>query len=92
MRSSHVQTDTQRYKFNSRVRDRAESVASYLAALRELAEYCEYGDRLLEMLRDRLVCGVNYKGIQRRLLAEKALTYEKAREIALSRGARYQGP
>ncbi len=81
----------QRYKSNSRVRDRAESVASYPAALRELAEYCEYGDRLLEMLRDRLVCGVNHEGIQCRLLAEKALTYEKAREIALAVEAAERG-
>ena len=29
------------------------------------------------MLRDRLVCGINHEGIQRKLLAEKKLTYEK---------------
>ncbi len=72
----------QRYKFNSRVRTKGESVATYLAALRELSEYCEYGAALPEMLRDRLVCGVNHEGIQRRLLAEKDLTYDRAREIA----------
>ena len=36
------------------------------------------------MLRDRLVCGVRYVGIQKRLLAEKDLTYEKAYELALT--------
>ena len=36
------------------------------------------------MLRDRLVCGVNHEGLQRRLLAEKELTYEKAVELALA--------
>lgn len=30
---------------------------------------------LKEMLRDRLVCGVNHDGIQRKLLLEKELTY-----------------
>ena len=35
------------------------------------------------MLRDRLVCGINNKKIQRRLLAERELTLKKAEEIAL---------
>ena len=42
----------QRFKFNSRVRTKEESIAVYLAALREI---CEYGETLKEMLRDRLV-------------------------------------
>lgn len=37
------------------------------------------------MLRDRLVCGIMDKRIQRRLLAESNLTtYKKAMELALS--------
>ncbi len=34
------------------------------------------------MLRDRLVCGVNHEGIQKKLLAEKNLTYETAFTLA----------
>ena len=34
-----------------------------------------------KMLWDRLVCGVNYEAIQKRLLSEKALTYEKALNV-----------
>ena len=41
----------QRFYFNSRVRALGESIASYIAALRELALHCEYGDKLNEMLR-----------------------------------------
>ena len=74
----------QRFHFNSRVRAPGESIASYIAALRELALHCEYGDKLNEMLRDRLVCGVNHKGIQRKLLAQEKLTYENAYALALS--------
>lgn len=37
-----------------------------------------------EMLHDRLVCGINEDNIQRRLLSEKKLTYEKALELAHS--------
>ena len=67
----------QRFQFNTRVRAIAssESIATYIAALRNLAEHCSYGDK---MLRDRLVCGVNHDTIQSRLLAEKDLTYEKS--------------
>ena len=35
------------------------------------------------MLLDRLVCGINDKKIQRRLLAERGLTLKMAEEIAL---------
>ena len=56
----------QRYKFNTRARTTGESVATYVAALRELAQHCEYKDALSDMLRDRLVCGVIHKGITNR--------------------------
>ena len=74
----------QRFKFNTRVRSMGESVAAYVASLRQLAEHCGYGESLHEMLRDRLVCGVNHDGIQRKLLAEKNLTYDKAYELAVA--------
>ena len=41
-----------------------------------------YGTTLSEMLRDRLVCGVNHEGIQKKLLAEKDLDYAKAFSLA----------
>ena len=59
-----------------------ESVATYVAELRRLAEFCNYGDSLKKMLRDRLVVGVNHERIQERLLAEKDLTFERALDIA----------
>ena len=34
------------------------------------------------MIRDRLVCGINDQGIQRRLLQESNLTYQSAYDIA----------
>jgi len=74
----------QRFKFYNRVRAKGESIATYVAALHALAEYCKFGDTLPIMLRDRLVCGVNHEGIQRRLLAEKNLTYKIAHEFALN--------
>ncbi len=61
-----------------------ESIASYVAALREFALHCKYRDKLPKMLRDRLVCGVNHKGIQRKLLSQNELTYDKAYALTLS--------
>ena len=72
----------QRYKFNTRVRTKDESIATYMAILRQLSEFCEFGDTLEVMLRDRLVCGVNNDRIQRRLLAEPDLTFGRALQLA----------
>ena len=74
----------QRFRFNSRFRKPSESVSTYVAELRALAEYCNFGDTLTLMLRDRLVCGINDENTQRLLLAKKDLTYDKALEIARS--------
>ena len=40
----------QRYKFNTCVRSASESIADYVAALREIAQYCEYKEPLQDML------------------------------------------
>ena len=59
-------------------------MADFVAALRNLAEHCGYNDTLETMLRDRIVCGIKNEKIQRRLLVEKELTFQKAFEIATS--------
>ena len=74
----------QRYKFHTRLRKETESVSIYISELRSLAEHCNFGTTLDLMLRDRLVCGVNDDAIQRRLLAERNLTFEKALATAQS--------
>ncbi|KAJ8023800.1 hypothetical protein HOLleu_36342 [Holothuria leucospilota] len=51
--------------------------------LRALAEHCNYGTTLNDMLRDRLVCGINNDRIQRNLLSKSSLTFETALEIAI---------
>ena len=52
--------------------------------LEQLTEFCEFGDTLDKMLRDRLVCGINDDRIQQRLLAEPILDFAKALQIALA--------
>ena len=48
-----------RYNFHTRERGPSESVANYVAELKAIAEHCDFGNSLQEMIRDRLVCGVN---------------------------------
>ena len=57
-------------------------MAEYVAALRKLAEHCNFGEALDEMLRDRLVCGIANPTVQKCLLAEPELTLTKAVIIA----------
>ena len=74
----------QRFKFNTRNREKGESIAQFVTCLRQISENCGYGASLKEMLRDRLVCGVNHDGIQRKLLSEKDLTYDRAYELSMA--------
>ena len=70
----------QRYK----LRGPKESIANYVAELRALGQTCGFGDSLDDMLRDRLVCGVNDERVQRRLLSEREtrLNFKRALELA----------
>ena len=72
----------ERLKFHSRSRLEGENVSEFVAGLRRLSEHCQFGTTLEDMLRDRLVCGISDDRIQRRLLAERELAFEKAVEIA----------
>ena len=56
-----------------------ETVLKYNAQLKQLNSTCVFGETLSERLRYQLVVGM-----QRRLLAETALTYNKAIELATS--------
>ena len=47
-----------------------------------LSEFCEFGDMLDEMIRDHLVCGINDKKIQQKLLTEPELTLAKTMQMA----------
>ena len=72
----------QRYSFNTRKQKEGESIAAFVADLRCLSEHCNFVTTLDDMLRDQLLCGVCDKRVQQKLLAEKALTFQKAFETA----------
>ena len=72
-----------RTKFYRCTRKQGQSIASYLAELRALADGCSFGATLDTMLRDRLVCGINDSNFQKRLLSEgDKLTLADALAIA----------
>lgn len=48
-----------------------------------LAIHCEFGESPNDMLRERLICGIEDSRIQRRLLAEGMIDLTKAQELAL---------
>ena len=74
------------FYFNSCVQKESESIAQFVAELRRLAVHCEFEGTLEIMLRDRLVCGVRDPQLQKRLLAERQLTFSKALELAQAQG------
>lgn len=74
----------QRFDFPNCKQKPDQSIASYIAELRKLSVYCEFGDQLENMLRDRVVCGVLDANLQRHLLAEPKLTFKMAAEKALA--------
>ena len=73
-----------RFEFNMRKQKIKEAVSEYVASLRRIAEHCEYGATLDEMLRDHLVCEIADKRVQNRYLRESKLTYADALSMALA--------
>ena len=61
-----------------------ETVAQYVAQIRKLSEYCEFGDNLRDSLRGRLVCGLRNEQPQKRLLSERNLTFDRAVGISVA--------
>uniref|UniRef100_A0A1B0FY30 Retrotransposon gag domain-containing protein n=1 Tax=Phlebotomus papatasi TaxID=29031 RepID=A0A1B0FY30_PHLPP len=60
----------ERFKFHERRQQEGESISEYVSELQVLAQTCNFGNFLKDALRDKLVCGIQSKAIQGRLLAE----------------------
>ncbi|XP_044167171.1 uncharacterized protein K02A2.6-like [Acropora millepora] len=74
----------ERFKFHRRNQLESESIAQFVVELKRLALRCEFGTFLEEALRDRLVYELKNIHIQKKLLAERELTFKKAFETAQS--------
>ena len=79
-----LSTTVQSFKFQARVRNKGESVASYISELRKLAEHCEFGAGLDERLRDQFISGIADETVQKKLLSRDVPTFAEANKIALS--------
>ena len=68
----------ERAKFNQRVQESGESVDAFITDLYSLAETCSYGGLREEMIRDRIVVGLQNAKLSERLQLDSTLTLEKA--------------
>ena len=68
----------ERAKFNMRKQEDGECVDSFITALYELAEHCNYGALREEMIRNRLVVGITDSKLSENLQLDSELTLEKA--------------
>ena len=73
----------ERFRFYSANQKEGESVLEFIARLKKLARFCDFGDTLNDMLRDKLVCGLKATSIQQKLLASDNLTLVLAQRMAV---------
>ncbi len=71
----------ERYKFNTCSQGKDEPIETYVARLRKLADTCNYGDLLSDMLRDRIILGCKDDKSRARLFREENLTLDKAVQV-----------
>ncbi|UYV66315.1 hypothetical protein LAZ67_4001301 [Cordylochernes scorpioides] len=74
----------ERFVFQKMDQKSGEAISKYIIRLKEQAQRCNFGDFLLESLRDRFVAGIIDTPTQKKLLQEEGLTFEGALDIALS--------
>ena len=70
-----------RFSFYCRSQNPSETIAAHAAELRRLTSTCAFENYLPTTLRDKFVCGLRSKSMQRQLLSED-LDFTKAVEIA----------
>ena len=73
----------ERFRFYTAVQE-SETIAQFVSRLKKLARYCNFGDELNDMIRDRLVCGIKDRNTEKKLLVESGLTLEKAIKVAIA--------
>ena len=63
----------ERLRFRKRMQEFGESISTYLASLKQLAETCDFKAFLDEALRDQLVCGLRSEAIQKNVYLQKQI-------------------
>ena len=64
--------------FNRRIQEPGESVESFITAVHSLAEHCQFGILREELIRDRIVVGIQDAKLSESLQLDAELTLEKA--------------
>ena len=87
MHSPHTISQSQiviaeRFHFYRQDQAVGELLALYIEELRRLVTQCDFGKQLIDVLRDRFICGQRSKCIQKRLLTEDNLMFAKAYDQA----------
>ena len=77
----------ERARFNRRCQLPGESAEQYIVELYNLVEHCNYGTLTSEMIRDRLVVGIQDASLSQRLQLDPELTLEKAKKLVRQREA-----
>ncbi|XP_076225692.1 uncharacterized protein LOC116433095 isoform X2 [Nomia melanderi] len=82
----------ERYKFKQRRQRDDEDIKVFIEELKRVSTHCSFGENQRNSMRDRFVWGLQAEALQKRLLREKDLTFDKAAEMATafesaSRGA-----
>jgi len=71
----------ERAKFHKITRQTEEKLKDFLLRLQHQAAKCNFGAQLEIQLRDRVVAGVCLPKVERKLLAEQKLTFQRVKEI-----------
>ncbi|XP_055615373.1 uncharacterized protein K02A2.6-like [Toxorhynchites rutilus septentrionalis] len=79
------------WKFRSRMQKEGETISEFITALQREAKYCKFDDYLPNALRNQLVFGLRNQRIRTRIIEERDLTFDKAKQISLSMEASGEG-
>ena len=66
------------FRFFSRQQRETETVSAYIAEVRRLAGTCNFGSISDRLVRDRIVCGIRDKALQKSFLEDSKLTLKKS--------------
>eukprot|EP00057_Strongylocentrotus_purpuratus_P020155 XP_011674629.1 PREDICTED: uncharacterized protein LOC105443305 [Strongylocentrotus purpuratus] len=70
-----------RYLFNSRNQKKGESFSSYITDLKALVKDCEFGELENDLLKDRIVCGIQDQTLREKLLQVQDLNLKKCIDV-----------
>lgn len=74
----------ERFNFHNICQKEGEPFESFLTELKSKAAKCEFGDQKNSLIRDRIVCGIRDKALQKRLLRDNNITMDDAVELCIA--------